>query len=85
MGTSKKEEPPKSPESNNDPDFKRPKLWGTFYLLLGLLGLGFAVYSIFYDIKNIVPLYGTVMAGALIGALSLLIIIFGYRIIKKDY
>jgi len=58
--------------------------WGFVYLVIGIVGLSFSVYSTLYDLLNIVPIYGTVMAGLLIGVLSLFIIIYGVRIIKRD-
>jgi hypothetical protein len=63
---------------------KRPKMWGSFYLITGIIGLGVSIYSGFYDFKNIVPLFGTVIAGVLIAALSILMIIYGFRLFKKD-
>jgi hypothetical protein len=72
-------------DMENDPEEKRPKFWGTFYLVLGIGCLAFSLYSIVYNFKSIVPLYGTQMTGALLGVLSIFMIIFGYRIIKKDY
>jgi hypothetical protein len=79
-------------EKNNAPeddidlarDVKRPKLWGFIYLILGIIGLATSLYSGYYDLNNIVPLFGTVVAGVLIAALSILIIIYGYRLIRKD-
>ena len=76
-----------TPESDNNIDFdddtKRPNIWGPFYLILGLGSLAFSVYSVYYSV-GMVPLYGTVVAGVLIGALSIVVIIFGYRIMKRD-
>jgi hypothetical protein len=76
----------KSSESVGEkPEDKKPRGWGFFYLLLGLACLGFAIYIVLYDLESIVPLYGTVMTGVLLGALSIFVIIFGYRIIRRDY
>lgn len=78
----------KTPETNNVPDLekgvKRPRLWGSFYLILGIAGLGASLYSGYYDLQNIVPLFGTVIAGVLTCAISILIILYGYRMIRKD-
>lgn len=76
----------KTPEEEIDliRDVKRPKLWGFICLLVGIIGLGTSLYSGYYDMYNIVPLFGTVIAGVLIAALSILIIIYGYRLLKKD-
>jgi len=78
----------KIPEPNNNADtergVKRQKFWGIFNIILGTTGLAASIYSGFYDFKNIVPLFGTVIAGVLIGALSILIIIYGYRLFKSD-
>jgi hypothetical protein len=68
-----------------DPEENKPRLWGFFYLILGISCLAFSIYTVLYDLESIVPLYGTVMTGVLLGALSIFIIIFGYRIIKRDY
>jgi len=76
----------KAPENDIDlaGDVKSPKLWGFVYIILGIIGLATSLYSGYYDLYNIVPLFGTVVAGVLIAALSILIIIYGYRLIKRD-
>jgi len=78
----------KTPESNDNFDLgdspKRPVLWGSFCFIIGLLGLAFSIFSGYYDLENIVPLFGTVIAGILIGLISILIIIYGYRIMRGD-
>jgi len=78
MDTSEKD---KLPDSNND---DKSSVWGIFYLLVGIVGLAFSIFSGYYDFENIVPLFGTVIAGVLIAALSILMIIYGYRIMKRD-
>lgn len=65
-------------------DSRRSKIWGSFYLILGIGGLVFSIFSLWHDIGGIVPLYGTVMASILVGAISLLILIYGYRVIRRD-
>lgn len=67
-----------------DEDTKRPKLWGPFYLIIGFAGLIFSGYSVFHSLDKLVPLYGTAMTGVLIGAISLLLIVYGYRVIRRD-
>lgn len=67
-----------------DNDAKRPNLWGTFYLLLGIGGLIFSIYSIVNSIGGTVPLFGPIMASVLTGAISMLFIVYGYRVIRKD-
>lgn len=74
----------KEKSSEKDDGEKNSMLSGIFYFILGLLGLAFSIFSGYYDFENIVPLFGTVIAGILIGALSILIIIYGYRIMRKD-
>jgi hypothetical protein len=83
MDTSEKD---KTPEDEFDfaRGVKHPKLWGFIYLLFGIIGLATSLYSGYYDLYNIVPLFGTVIAGVLIAAVSMLIIIYGYRLIRKD-
>ena len=70
--------------NDEDPEEKRPKFWGTIYLLLGVIGIAFSAYELIYSI-GMVPLYGTVTTAALVGVLSLLLMIYGYRVIKRDY
>jgi hypothetical protein len=62
-----------------------PKLLGSLYILLGLIGLAFAAYSLLNNKPDIVPVFGTVMSGAFIGVLSIFVIIYGYRVFGKDY
>lgn len=66
-------------------DIMHPKVLGTIYIALGILGIAFAAVSIFFDIKDIFPLFGTVLSGAFVGALSILVLIYGYRVFRKDY
>jgi len=82
MGNLEKEKMTDEPDL--DMGDKRPKLWGSFYLIAGIAGLGFSIYYGLYDLRNIVPLFGTVIAGVLIAALSILMIIYGYRLLKRD-
>lgn len=63
---------------------KRPKMWGVLCVIAGVIGIAISIYTGFYDFKNIVPLFGTVMAGVLIAGISILLIIYGYRLLKKD-
>ena len=62
----------KTPETDRDynEDIKKPKIWGLFYLVLGIAGLLFSVFSIIHNLDKPVPLYGTVIVGVLIGAIS---------------
>jgi|GEM_PF-1232976 hypothetical protein len=75
---------PDDPGSDTEPEQKRPKFWGTVYILLGMISLAFSVYSLINSFGT-VPLYGTVTASVLIGALGIFLIIYGYRILKRDY
>ncbi len=89
MDNSENSKSPESSENKND-NFDldigtdRPVLWGSFCFILGLLGLAFSIFSGYYDFENSIPLFGTVIAGILIGAISILIIIYGYRVMRKD-
>jgi hypothetical protein len=75
----------RSPQtSKNNADTKRPMLWGTFYIILGIIGLIISVYTMLNS-TGIVPLFGTVTTGALMGVLSIFMIIYGYGIIKRDF
>jgi hypothetical protein len=71
-------------DSGIDQGDKRPKVWGVFFMLAGITGLTTSIYSGYYDMYNIVPLFGTVIAGVLIAALSILMIVYGYRLFKRD-
>jgi membrane-bound ClpP family serine protease len=71
-------------EGNEDPEIRSPKLIGTIYIILGLVGLAFSVYALITTL-GMVPLFGTVTAGVLIGLLSIIIIIYGYRVFRRDY
>ena len=72
----------KTPEL--DQGDKRPKMWGVLYLVAGITGICISIYSGFYDLKNIVPLFGSVVAGILVAALSILMMIYGYRLLRRD-
>ena len=75
------------PNENNsveEPEKRNPRLWGIIYVIIGIDGLAFSVYAL-VDSLGMVPLYGTVTAGVLIASLSILIIIYGYRIFNRDY
>ncbi len=74
-----------SNEKDKEPEEKNPRLWGVIYILIGITGLAFSVYALIYSLGIMIPLYGTVTAGILIGLLSIIIIIYGYRVFKKDY
>jgi len=67
-----------------EPEEKHPRLWGIIYILIGINGLAFSVYALIQSL-GMVPLYGTVTAGVLIGLLSIIIIIYGFRVFKRDY
>jgi hypothetical protein len=85
MDNSEKDKTPETKyESDLDMGVKRPKLWGSFYLVLGLGGLAASFYSGYNNIYKLVPLFGTVIAAALTSAISILIIIYGYRMMRKD-
>lgn len=71
-------------ELNDAPERKKPKLWGTIYFILGIGSLTFSIATLIHSF-GMVPLYGTVTAAVLIGALGIFLIIYGYRIIRKDY
>ncbi len=62
-----------------------PKLLGSLYILLGLIGLVFAGYSLLNNRPDIFPMFGTAISGAFIGALSVVILIYGYRVFRKDF
>jgi hypothetical protein len=76
----------KEDEKNDldSPEVRNPKRWGIFYIVLGIAGLCFSI-SIVLKSSDIVPLVGAVTSGALLGVLSLFMIILGYRVLKKDY
>jgi hypothetical protein len=67
-----------------EPEVKNPKLWGIIYLLLGIAGLIYSGYLL-ANCNQIVPFIGAATGGVLLGALSIFLIVFGYRVIKKDY
>jgi hypothetical protein len=69
---------------NEEPEEKSPKFWGVIYILIGINGLIFSAYALI-DSLSMVPLFGTVTAGVLIGLLSIIIIIYGYRVFNRDY
>lgn len=73
-----------STKQDEEPEEKSPRLWGVIYILIGINGLAFSVYALIQSL-GMVPLYGTVTAGVLIGLLSIIIIIYGYRVFKRDY
>lgn len=52
---------------------KKDGLLCFIYFVLGIVGLGFSIYSILYD-------FGNVIAGILISSVSIVVIINGYRI-----
>ena len=70
--------------SNEEPEVKKPKFWGGLYVALGIGGLAYAAYLLI-NCRDIVPLIGAITAGVLIGALSIFMIVLGYRVIKRDY
>lgn len=71
-------------DMDDEAEKKNPKLWGAAYVVLGLLGLAFSVYALVSSF-GMVPLYGTVTAGVLVGFISLVLIAYGYRVFKRDY
>lgn len=74
----------KKPGDDFDLEPRRPNIWGPFYLVLGIGGLLFSIFSLWHHIAGIVPLYGTIMTSVLIGAISLLMLVYGYRVMKRD-
>jgi len=74
----------KESDIDDEAERKHPVLWGVAYIILGLLGLCFSAYTLLGSF-GIVPLYGAVTAGVLVGVISLLLIAYGYRVIRKDY
>jgi polyferredoxin len=73
-----------SNEKDKEPEEKNPRFWGIIYILIGITGLAFSVYALIYSI-GMIPLYGTVTAGVLIGLLSIIIIIYGYGVFNRNY
>ena len=73
-------------ENNNDkePEVKKPKFWGTLFIISGIGGLTYATYLLI-NCSNMVPMIGVIISGVLIGALSIFMIVLGYRVIKHDY
>lgn len=63
---------------------KHPKLWGVAYIVLGMIGIGFSVYALLGNI-GVVPVFGAITTGALIGFISLILIAYGYRVFNRDY
>ena len=70
--------------NNEEPEEKKPKLWGAIYIVFGVVGLGFSAHIII-NCNEITPLFGAITGGVLLGALSIFLIAFGYRVIKRDY
>jgi len=71
-------------KKEEEPEEKHPRLWGVIYILIGIDGLAFSIYALISSL-GMVPLYGTVTAGVLIGLLSIIIIMYGYRVFNRDY
>ncbi len=71
-------------DMDDEAERKHPTLWGGAYIVLGLLGLCFSGYALMGS-GGIVPVYGAVTAGVLVGVISLLLIAYGYRVMRKDY
>lgn len=71
-------------KKDEEPEEKNPRLWGVIYIVIGINGLVFSGYALI-DSLSMVPLFGTVTAGMLIGLLSIIIILYGYRIFNRDY
>ncbi len=74
----------KNDNPDNTPDIKKPTLWGVIYFILGITGLAFSIYGVVNCIDTTVPLFGTVIAGVLVGALSIFIIIYGVRVMERE-
>ena len=74
----------KESKKDEEPEEKHPKLWGIIYILIGINGLVFSVFALIHSL-SMVPLFGTVTAGMLVGFLSIIIIIYGYRVFSRDY
>ncbi len=71
-------------ESNkNKPEDEKTTLFGLFYFMLGIIGLASSGYALVYNLESI-PIFETVIAGVLISALSILVINYGYRVIRRD-
>jgi hypothetical protein len=71
-------------KKDEEPEEKSPRLSGSICMILGVSGLAFSVYTLISSL-GMVPLYGTVTAGVFIGFLSIIIIIYGYRVFNRDY
>ena len=69
---------------DEEPEEKHPRLWGIIYILIGINGLVFSVFALLRSL-SMVPLFGTVTAGMLIGLLSIMIIIYWFRVFNRDY
>jgi len=71
-------------KKDGEPEEKSPRLWGVIYILIGINGLVFSVFALMRSL-SMVPLFGTVTAGMLVGLLSIIIILYGYRVFNRDY
>jgi len=74
----------KENKKDKESEEKYPRLWGIIYSLIGIDGLVFSVFTLIYSL-GMVPQYGTITVGVLIGILSIIISIYGYRLFNKDY
>ncbi len=69
---------------SDESEEKSAKIWGAIYICLGIIGLVFSAYLLI-NCGEITPLIGAIIGGVLFGVLSILVIIFGYRVIKRDF
>jgi hypothetical protein len=77
----------KNPNKNNDNrelKGRNPRLLGLIYILLGITGLCFSLFALVYSLET-APLYSTLTIFSMVSLLSILLILYGYQVIKKDY
>ncbi len=75
---------PEQNTSNETEEERRSKIWGAIYIILGIVGLAFSVYFLL-NCSEMAPLIGAIGGVVFFVLLSILVIIFGYRVINKDY
>lgn|GEM_PF-4769287 len=78
----------KSQKSTNDfyveTTSHKVNISGIFYVILEIGGLTFSIFLLWHNMREMMPVYGTIMASILGGTVSQFILVYGYNVVRRN-
>ena len=63
---------------------RRSNVRGILYVVLGIGGLTFSIFSLCHNMLEMEPVYSTIMASITGGTVSQFILVYGYSIVRRN-